>query len=115
MLAHTLTHHIAGKSVEVHGGEHSLESLLRMLRHHSRDHTSQDISCTACSHPRIARRIDPGLGVRLHHQRAMPFEHYYQLVFARELPGYSEAIILDVGDTTSGQTRHLTRMRRDHK
>src|SRR5258706_6837096 len=96
-------------------GKDAGENLFRMLCDHSRDHARQNVSGTPRSHARIARRIDPGLALRLNYQRAMALEHHDYLMFARKLPRHSEAIFLDVGDGATGQTRHLTRMRGDDK
>ena len=85
-----------------------------MLRDHSRNHPCEDVSRAASSHARIARRIDPSLTPRLHHQRAMPFEHHDQFVLTRELSRHSQSIFLHISNGASRQTRHLTRMRRDH-
>ena len=83
MLAYTFAHYVSGKTMKMHCGEHSYESVLRVLRDHSGNHAGQDVSRAAGCHSRIAGRIHPSLTVRLHHQRAMPFEHHDQFVFAQ--------------------------------
>ena len=115
MLTHALAHHVAGKSVQMHSGQHRLESILRMLRYHPCDHPRQNVSRAARRHARIARRIHPRLAIWLHNQCAIPFEHYDQFVIARKLPCHSQSILLHLGDIASDQSRHLARMRRDHQ
>src|SRR5260370_1312880 len=114
MFAHALAHRVAGKSVQMHRCKHRFERLPRMLRYHPRDHTRQDVSRTARGHARIACRIDPGFPVGLRHQCAMAFEHDDHLMFARELSRYSQSIFLNLINVTSGQPRHLSRMRSDY-
>ena len=115
MFPHTFAHYIAGKSVQMHRGQHRGERVLRMLCNHARDQPSQNVSRTPGRHSRIARRVDPCFAIRPHHQSAMPFEHDDQFVFARELPRHAQSIFLDVRNAQSRQPRHLARMRSDRQ
>ena len=115
MLAHTLAHHVAGQSMQMHRRKHRQQRIVRILRDHRRNHASENVARAAGRHSRITRRVHPGFAVRLNHQRAMSLEHDDQFMLAREFARHSQPIFLHIGNRTSRQPRHFSRMRSDHQ
>ena len=115
MLAHTFEHHVARKTVQMHRGTHRQQRVIPMLRDHARDHPRENVACPSRGHPRIPRRVDPSLAIRLNHERSVSLEDDDQFVLARELPRHAQAILLHVGGGTSCKPRHFARMRSDHQ
>src|SRR5579872_6516694 len=111
-LSHPLAHHIPGESMKMNSSHHSPENILRILSNETCDHASQDISCAARRHTRVARGVDPSLAVRPHYERAMAFEHDDHFMLARKFPRHVEAIVLNIGNRAAGQSSHLAGMAR---
>jgi hypothetical protein len=89
MLAYTFEHHVARKTVEIYGGTNRQQRVILMLRKHARNHSGENVACPSRRHPRISRRVNPSLAIRLNHQRSVPLEYDNQFVLSRELPRHA--------------------------
>ena len=99
--------------MKVDCGDHRIRDAIGMLSNQAGDHPGQYVAGASCRHAWIPRGVHPDGTVGLRDQGSVALEDNDQFIFAGKAAGHVQAVVLNGGNGGTGESRHLTGMRRD--